>query len=76
MERRGRRERQLLAIMDSIAQEHGLTYTLREDTNSEARFCADWIKDVMKETSGRDGASSSGADERAFSRLVDDVIFL
>jgi allantoate deiminase len=55
MERRGRRERQLLAIMDSIAQEHGLTYTLREDTNSEARFCADWIKDVMKEQAGEMG---------------------
>ena len=52
MERRGRRERKPLAIIDSIAQEHGLTYTLREDTNSEARFCADWIKDVIKEQAG------------------------
>ncbi len=76
MERRGRRERQLLAIIDSIAQEHGLTYTLREDTNSEARFCADWIKDVMKEQAGEMGLAPAAADERPFSRLVDDVIFL
>ena len=73
MERRGRRERQLLAIMDSIAQEHGLTYTLREDTNSEARFCADWIKDVMKEQAGEMGLAPPQLMSRAFSRLVDDV---
>ena len=76
MERRGRRERQLLAIIDSIAQEHGLTYTIREDTNSERGYCADWIKDVMKEQAGEMGSCSSAADERPFSRLVDDVIFL
>lgn len=49
MERRGARERQLRAIIGQVAAEHGLTYTLREDTNSEPRFCADWIQSLMHE---------------------------
>ncbi|MFC5652222.1 M20 family metallo-hydrolase [Paenibacillus solisilvae] len=57
MDRRDRRELQLLALLDRAAQEYGLTYTLREDTNSEARFCADWIKKVMEEQAGEMGLS-------------------
>jgi allantoate deiminase/N-carbamoyl-L-amino-acid hydrolase len=45
--RRNALEHQLRTIMDGIAEEHGLTYTVREDTNSEPRFCADWIKDII-----------------------------
>lgn len=50
--RRNRLEAQLLVIIDEVAEEHGLTYTLREDTNSEPRYCADWIKDIMREQVG------------------------
>jgi allantoate deiminase len=45
--RRNILERQLRTIMDEIAEAHGLTYTVREDTNSEPRFCAAWIKDII-----------------------------
>jgi allantoate deiminase/N-carbamoyl-L-amino-acid hydrolase len=45
--RRNSLEHQLWTIMDEIAEEHGLSYTVREDTNSEPRFCADWIKDII-----------------------------
>ncbi|SDW57178.1 M20 family metallo-hydrolase [Paenibacillus sp. CF384] len=47
MERRRARESQLWRILEETASEHGLTYTVREDTNSEARYCAERIKQVM-----------------------------
>lgn len=47
LERRNRYEKQLREKIDSIAQKHALTYTISEDTNSEPRYCAQWIKDII-----------------------------
>lgn len=49
LNRRNEYEKQLLQRIDAIAKEHGLTYTISEDTNSEPRYCADWIKKIIKE---------------------------
>jgi allantoate deiminase len=47
LERRHRYEKQLMEKIESITQKHQLTYTLSEDTNSEPRYCADWIKQII-----------------------------
>jgi len=47
--RRHQYEAQLKAKIESITAKHGLTYTLTEDTNSEPRYCADWIKAIIHE---------------------------
>jgi len=47
LERRHRYEKQLMDKIESITQKHQLTYTLSEDTNSEPRYCADWIKQII-----------------------------
>ncbi|SEM73510.1 M20 family metallo-hydrolase [Paenibacillus sp. OV219] len=49
MTRRADRERQLRNVLEEVCVEHGLTYTVREDTNNEARFCADWIRAIMRD---------------------------
>ena len=48
LERRNRYEKQLYQEIESICKKHQLTYTITEDTNSEPRYCADWIKDIIK----------------------------
>ncbi|RCW43349.1 M20 family metallo-hydrolase [Paenibacillus prosopidis] len=48
LERRNGLEEQLRMLIDDACLEHGLSYTIREDTNSEPRFCADWLKDVLR----------------------------
>ncbi|USG63422.1 M20 family metallo-hydrolase [Brevibacillus ruminantium] len=52
LERRNERERALRTVIEQAAQENGLSYTITEDTNSEPRYCADWIKAIMREESG------------------------
>lgn len=49
LDRRNRYEKQLRDKIESIAQKHGLTYTISEDTNSEPRYCAQWLKDIIKQ---------------------------
>ncbi|TCZ76517.1 Zn-dependent hydrolase [Paenibacillus albiflavus] len=49
IDRRHRLEERFMTILVDVAAEHGLTYTVREDTNSEPRYCADWIKDIMRD---------------------------
>jgi allantoate deiminase/N-carbamoyl-L-amino-acid hydrolase len=49
MERRNAYEQDLRKAIGDICAEQGLTYTIKEDTNSEPRYCAKWIKDCMKE---------------------------
>lgn len=49
LERRNKYENQLLQAINRIAEKHGLTYTLTEDTNSEPRYCATWIKEIIHE---------------------------
>ncbi|WP_442601021.1 M20 family metallo-hydrolase [Paenibacillus sp. KN14-4R] len=49
LDRRHRLEEKLVTLLDDVADEHGLTYTVREDTNSEPRYCAEWVKNIMRE---------------------------
>lgn len=48
LQRRNRYEKQLYIEIESICKKHQLTYSITEDTNSEPRYCADWIKDIIK----------------------------
>ncbi len=48
LDRRNRYEKQLRDRIEAIAQKHHLTYTISEDTNSEPRYCANWIKDIIR----------------------------
>jgi allantoate deiminase/N-carbamoyl-L-amino-acid hydrolase len=47
LERRNKYEQQLRDRIESITQKHQLTYEISEDTNSEPRYCADWIKKII-----------------------------
>jgi allantoate deiminase len=47
LDRRHRYEKQLMDKIEGITQKHKLTYTISEDTNSEPRYCANWIKDII-----------------------------
>lgn len=47
LNRRNRYEKQLRERIDSITAKHKLTYEISEDTNSEPRYCADWIKEII-----------------------------
>lgn len=47
LERRHRYEKQLMDKIESITRKHQLTYEISEDTNSEPRYCASWIKDII-----------------------------
>ncbi|OAS21625.1 M20 family metallo-hydrolase [Paenibacillus oryzisoli] len=47
LSRRNVLEAELLSVIENVACEHGLTYTIREDTNSEPRYCANWIKNAL-----------------------------
>ena len=46
--RRNLYEQQLYAEIKNICIKHGLTYTITEDTNNEPRYCAEWIKNIIK----------------------------
>lgn len=48
LERRNRYEKQLLDRIDAICKKHSLTYEISEDTRSDPRYCADWIKDLIR----------------------------
>jgi hydantoinase/carbamoylase family amidase len=48
MGRRAICERQLKAAIETIAQQHGLTYELTVDTDIQSSYCADWIKDAIR----------------------------
>jgi allantoate deiminase len=47
LERRRRYEKQLKDAIENICTKHGLTYQISEDTNSEPRYCASWIKTII-----------------------------
>ena len=47
LDRRHRYEKQLMDKIDNITQKHQLTYTISEDTNSEPRYCATWLKAII-----------------------------
>lgn len=48
MERRNRCEKELRTRMDEIVKENNLSIEISEDTNSEPRYCAEWIRDIIK----------------------------
>lgn len=49
LERRHKYEKQLMDKINLITQKHKLTYEIFEDTNSEPRYCAGWIKDIIND---------------------------
>jgi N-carbamoyl-L-amino-acid hydrolase len=53
--RRHRIEERLRARISEIIAQHGLTCRISEDTNSEPRYCAKEIMDVMREESVKIG---------------------
>jgi len=58
LNRRHQLEAKLMATLAEAAESHGLTYTVREDTNSEPRYCADWIRNILREQSATLGVSA------------------
>ncbi|KRF31820.1 M20 family metallo-hydrolase [Paenibacillus sp. Soil787] len=55
LRRRNALEAELLSVIENVSREHGLTYTIREDTNSEPRYCANWIKQSLHQEAGEMG---------------------
>jgi allantoate deiminase/N-carbamoyl-L-amino-acid hydrolase len=49
LERRNRYEKQLRDRIDEITKKHHLSYEISEDTKSDPRYCADWIKKIIHE---------------------------
>ncbi|MFP3388089.1 M20 family metallo-hydrolase [Brevibacillus sp. SIMBA_040] len=49
--RRDAREQALREVIEQAAMEGGLRYTITEDTNSDPRYCANWIKAILHEQS-------------------------
>lgn len=49
LDRRNRYEKQLRDRIDEITKKHQLTYSISEDTKSDPRYCADWIKKIIHE---------------------------
>lgn len=47
LDRRNLYEKQLREKINSITQKHHLVYEITEDTNSEPRYCAGWIKEII-----------------------------
>ncbi len=48
LERRNRYEKQLLDKIDEVSKKYGLSYEISTDWKSEPRYCADWIKDIIR----------------------------
>lgn len=48
MTRRNECEKELRSRIDKIVKEHNLICEISEDTNSEPRYCAGWIRDVIR----------------------------
>ena len=47
LDRRNRYEKQLRDKIEVITQKHNLTYSISEDTKSDPRYCADWLKEII-----------------------------
>ncbi|WP_408007366.1 M20 family metallo-hydrolase [Pseudalkalibacillus sp. A8] len=58
LERRSAIEKQLYQIIEKTASEKNLEVNISEDTRSDPRYCADWIKDIMKEEDAKLGFDS------------------
>ena len=53
--RRNALEKQLLSLIEETCLEHGLTYTIREDTKSDPRYCAPELRALMQEQAAEMG---------------------
>ena len=49
LERRNKYEKQLRDRIDEITKKNHLSYEISEDTKSDPRYCADWIKKIIHE---------------------------
>ena len=58
LEHRTMLEKKLYTIIEEAASTYKLTYTITEDTRSEPRYCADWIKAIMREEDKKLGYES------------------
>jgi len=58
VEARTKLEEKLYQIIEETAIGYNLKYEIKEDTRSEPRYCADWIKDIMKEEDEKLGLDS------------------
>ncbi|MCW3113538.1 MAG: Zn-dependent hydrolase [Segetibacter sp.] len=47
LNRRNRYEAQLREQIEGICSKHNLTYSITEDWNSEPRYCANWLKQIV-----------------------------
>jgi allantoate deiminase/N-carbamoyl-L-amino-acid hydrolase len=47
LDRRNRYEKQLRDRIETICAKHKLEYSISEDTKSDPRYCADWIKEII-----------------------------
>ncbi|MGE6753922.1 M20 family metallo-hydrolase [Rossellomorea sp. NPDC071047] len=58
VEARTKLEGKLYRIIEETAIGYNLKYEIKEDTRSEPRYCADWIKDIMREEDEKLGLDS------------------
>ncbi|WP_270180215.1 Zn-dependent hydrolase [Alkalihalobacillus sp. CinArs1] len=49
LEHRTKLEQELYTIIEDTSTANELSYSIREDTKSNPRYCADWIKEIMAE---------------------------
>ena len=47
LNRRNKYEAQLRGQIESVCRSHNLTYEIVQDWNSEPRYCADWLKEII-----------------------------
>ncbi|WP_226579934.1 Zn-dependent hydrolase [Halobacillus litoralis] len=58
LDARTRLEKKLYQIIEDTSKTLNLEYSISEDTRSDPRYCADWIKDIMKEEDEKLGYES------------------
>lgn len=54
-DRRNAIETRLVDVISETAKQYELAYRISEDTRSEPRYCADWIKQIMRKESCKMG---------------------
>jgi allantoate deiminase len=58
VEARTKLEGKLYQIIEDTTSGYNLKYEIKEDTRSEPRYCADWIKNIMREEDEKLGMDS------------------
>jgi allantoate deiminase len=58
LQARTKLERKLYQIIEETTSAYHLNYEMKEDTRSEPRYCADWIKEIMIEEDEKLGFNS------------------